>query len=254
MPNPTHKPLYIMRTDAVLIHPALPGFPILNPPRMAAKPDSRHAQFVVGLAIKPISWPGILSWYGIKQPNRARIWPLRALLHLYLMVSLRHKISEYPGPSVDFINAHPEATYQSLLDSGAHYMGNFWPRFTEMLLLALKGVKEQNIHPMISTLLDSAANEDYRSEVLDKFSEALQQVRAHVQTGSHVDVGLTRRRAGIIERALHDCLVRGGRMQRAMPALSTDSPLIAAHKTLIQTTQMPSLFDISTPVDEVRRG
>ena len=209
------KPLYLIRTDAVLIHPSLPGFPIVNPPRMAAAPHSTHSDFIVGLTIPPISWPGTLSWYGCKQAHRAHIWPLRALLHLYLLVSTHQGVLEQPGSSLEFIYAHPDTNYQTLLDSGAHYVGNFWSRIPEMTLLALSIAKEPMVPAIIKALMSAAIANDraYGSGATLDFSQQLTYLVERIQATLNTPgaealplMGLTRRRAGVLERALISAL------------------------------------------------
>ena len=210
------KPLYLIRTDAVLIHPSLPGFPITHPPRMAATPDSPRARFITATALAPISWPGILAWYGLKQPQRHHVWPLRALLHIYLMVSLRHTVGEEPGASLQHIHAYPTESYSTLLGSGTHYVGNFWSRIPEMLLLALSKAKEPMVGTITHALMTTALAHDatHHWQASQDFSEQITRLVTQLQSALDAPdsaaaltlFGLTRRRAGVIERALINAL------------------------------------------------
>ena len=206
MNNP---PLYCIRTDAVLIHPALPGFPLTGAPAMCSAADAPTANFMVATALAPIHWPTILSLWAIKQPRRAHIWPLRALLHLYLMLSLPHIISVEPGPSLDVIANNHDLTYENLLDQSTHYVGNFWVRTPEMLLLSMRRVKEHGIPNLLRALTQVALHADktHDTQIARGFANSMitliTQLQTHVREDTLPSINLSRRRAGIIERALH---------------------------------------------------
>ena len=235
---PKHKtPLYCIRTDAVLLHPGLPGLPITRPPTVAAAPDSPNAQFVVATALPPIDWPTVLSWYSIKQPRRAHIWPLRALLHLYLMVSLRHLLDLDAGPSLQYITDNKQLTYPQLMDQCTHFVGNFWLRAPDMILLALSKAKEPMIPVILQELVGAAQRADKRNgtTAAQALAEAMTTLSLSMQTmitnpvvtqPQMLAMGLTRRRVGILERSLIDAVrmaTPGSRSTLSM--LSRGTPL-----------------------------
>ena len=264
----TSLPLYCIRTDAVLIHPGLPGFPITGAPTMCSAPDAPPASFVVATALAPIHWPTILSLWAIKQPRRAHIWPLRALLHLYLMLSLQHDIFLEPGPDLDTINSSREATYEALLDQTTHYVGNFWIRVPEMVLLALRRVKEPGIPNMLRALVTTAQQADaqHGTDTARSFAEQLitliTQLQTHVRENTLASINLTRRRVGIIERALHvavhnaapgvhkyldDSATITARALALTPSLSGDKRIVASQKVALAETLGPALAALTKP-------
>lgn len=259
-------PLYCIRTDAVLIHPGLPGFPITGAPTVCAAPNAPTANFVVATALAPIHWPTILSLWGIKQPRRAHIWPLRALLHLYLMLSLPHIISVEPGPSLETVARNHELTYENLLDQSTHYVGNFWVRIPEMLLLSMRRVKEPGIPNMLRALTQTALQADtlHGTQVARGFADSMitliTQLQARVTKGTLLSINLSRRRAGIIERALHVAVHNAAPGVHAYlgdpttitartltPSLSSDKVNVANQKAALGETLGHALQELTTP-------
>lgn len=260
-PKPKRSlPLYSIRPDAVLIHPYLPGFPLTNPPTVVAALGSPSADFLVASALPPVDWHGVLSWYGIRQPRRAHIWSIRALLHLYLLLAAHRDVGDEGGISLTYIHEHPKASYQSLLDEGTHYVGNFWTKAPEMLLLALHSAKENHVARILQTLLLVAerSDKDYDSGTVQALLNALRSthtiVREAVAKNILPALQLTRRRAGIIERGLADTIRRSfpefnpGALPRVAPAMSHDPKHIALHKTSMTAVVGPALEALTRPM------
>lgn len=255
-PKPRSAPLYSIRPDAVLIHHHLPGFPITNPPTVVAALNSPTADFMVATALPPVNWPGMLSWYGISQPRRAHIWSIRALLHLYLLLAAHRDIGEEGGESVPYIRGNPHIDYKTLVDQGTHYVGNFVSRTPEMLLIALHKAKENQIQPILFTLMSvaQASDKTYDSGTVPEFVEHLQAtaavIRTAVSTNTLLAMELTRRRAGIIERAIY-ATVRLAHPERPdkrpITPMSHDVKHISLHKNSLQDTVGPGLAALSKP-------
>lgn len=231
------KALYAIRSDCVLIHSSLPAIPITDPPSITLSPDNADAVFVVARAVPPVSWFGVLSWYGIRQPRAAHIWPLRALLHLYLMIGTRHLALERDPEHLAAITDAPDHPYETLLGRGCHF-AYFWSRIPEMLLLALDRVKEQHLPTVVSALL-KAAHPDYRIDLSAPLFTAVQIMREHVLLDSKDPrrqkyPRLTDRRAGMIERALVKGLATQNMLTviEQLPATSNKLLTAARHSAL----------------------
>ena len=248
-----NEPLYTIRTDAVLIHPALFGIPIINPPKMCARTDSPNAQFAIATVVPPLDWMRVLSWYGISQPRRGHVWPLRALLHLYLLAHTHHGIRETPGPSLTRLTEDSHVRYTELLEE-RHPVQNFWVRFPEMLLMALIPLKEQHIKTVLAALL-SVPPREVLDQMGDQYKRFLLLIQEYLVPGSINTVNATRavylqpllfprpktlttRRAGIIERTVMELLRTSG-------IADPSHPILSRNKHDMNSKQIQTLADIA---------
>lgn len=227
-----HKiPLYAIRADAVLIHPTLPGISITNPPPVVADSDSLHADFFVATVVPAIDWLGMLSWYGISQPRRNHIWPVRALLHIYLMLHTRKDLLAETEAQETFLFLfnNPDTSYARALESGNHAMLGFWPRIPEMLVLALSAAKEPAVPHMVNALLSICTDDLVRDEFRKHLEDAMGILARHIHNDKLADLNISRRRAGVLERAFRHGAVRAGGLSGLVPKAAS-SMLMREHQ------------------------
>lgn len=200
-----HEHLYSITRTAVLIHPSLPGFPLVDTPVVVGE-----SVFPVATVLPPLSWSHVLRYFGIKQPRRGHIWPLRALLHLYLMVATRHHQLERDDASFRAIAAERGTSYPELLDQN-HYFANFWPRLPEIIVLATTRMKEPQIGPVLAAL-HQTIHPDHRDEFEGELQQLLVILRAYLSPkGAPAEAGSTvrnmaKRHAQVLQKRIVELL------------------------------------------------
>lgn len=234
---------YSFSPDSVLIHPALPAIRITAPPKgLRINPDAALSWVVAG-RVAPINWQMVCSWYGVTQIRRNQLWPMRALLHAYLLCALHHVVRPSDSPRYREMVADMTGSYESWLERPeAPVFTDFWHHMPRMILLAMTALRENHIVTVINALL--ATIDPTRTEMLLDQFRVLREEMAREHSPQLEGLLITKRRRGIIDRALFRAIASKGSLMATDPAAKLPRKFMRAEQDVAARTQMLALKNL----------